>query len=50
MSLRLESSRLLTWRAAALKDNNKSYTKEAAMAKLSSSETSTFCAHQACKF
>lgn len=46
MSLRLESSRLLTWRAAALKDNNKSYTKEAAMAKLSSSETSTFCAHQ----
>ncbi|EFN71538.1 Short-chain specific acyl-CoA dehydrogenase, mitochondrial [Camponotus floridanus] len=46
MALRLESSRLLTWRAAQLKDNDKSYTKEAAMAKLSASETATFCAHQ----
>ncbi|KAF3429330.1 hypothetical protein E2986_05726 [Frieseomelitta varia] len=46
MALKLESSRLLTWRAAILKDNNKPYTKEAAMAKLSASETSTFCAHQ----
>jgi len=27
MALRLESSRLLTWRAAQLKDNDKSYTK-----------------------
>ena len=46
MALKLESSRLLTWRAATLKDNNKPYTKEAAMAKLSASETSTFCTHQ----
>ncbi|OAD57625.1 Short-chain specific acyl-CoA dehydrogenase, mitochondrial [Eufriesea mexicana] len=46
MALKLESSRLLTWRAAALKDRNKPYTKEAAMAKLSASETSTFCTHQ----
>ncbi|XP_053974395.1 short-chain specific acyl-CoA dehydrogenase, mitochondrial isoform X2 [Hylaeus volcanicus] len=46
MALRLESSRLLTWRAAAVKDSGKPYTKEAAMAKLSASETSTFCTHQ----
>ncbi|CAL1685501.1 unnamed protein product [Lasius platythorax] len=46
MALKLESSRLLTWRAAQLKDHGKSYTKEAAMAKLSASETATFCAHQ----
>ncbi|XP_011693800.1 PREDICTED: short-chain specific acyl-CoA dehydrogenase, mitochondrial [Wasmannia auropunctata] len=46
MALRLESARLLTWRAAQLKDNGKPYTKEAAMAKLSASETATFCAHQ----
>ncbi|XP_076303524.1 activator-recruited cofactor subunit 42 isoform X1 [Lasioglossum baleicum] len=46
MALKLESSRLLTWRAAVLKDNGKPYSKEAAMAKLSASETSTFCSHQ----
>ncbi|XP_078048122.1 activator-recruited cofactor subunit 42 isoform X1 [Augochlora pura] len=46
MALKLESSRLLTWRAAVLKDNGMPYTKEAAMAKLSASETSTFCSHQ----
>ncbi|KAF7400295.1 hypothetical protein HZH66_005479 [Vespula vulgaris] len=46
MALKLESSRLLTWRAAYLKDIGKSYTKEAAMAKLSASEAATFCAHQ----
>ncbi|KZC12531.1 Short-chain specific acyl-CoA dehydrogenase, mitochondrial [Dufourea novaeangliae] len=46
MALKLESSRLLTWRAAVLKDNGKPYGKEAAMAKLSASETSTFCSHQ----
>ncbi|XP_076224591.1 activator-recruited cofactor subunit 42 isoform X2 [Nomia melanderi] len=46
MALKLESSRLLTWRAAVLKDSGKPYTKEAAMAKLSASETSTFCSHQ----
>lgn len=46
MALKLESSRLLTWRAAVLKDNGLPYTKEAAMAKLAASETATFCAHQ----
>lgn len=47
MSLRVESSRLLTWRAAWLKDQGLNYTKEAAMAKLSASEAATFCSHQA---
>lgn len=47
MSLRIESSRLLTWRAAWLKDHGINYTKEAAMAKLSASEAATFCSHQA---
>ncbi|XP_076619484.1 activator-recruited cofactor subunit 42 isoform X1 [Colletes latitarsis] len=46
MALKIESSRLLTWRAAVLKDSGKPYTKEAAMAKLSASEASTFCTHQ----
>ncbi|XP_076176121.1 activator-recruited cofactor subunit 42 isoform X2 [Ptiloglossa arizonensis] len=46
MALKLESSRLLTWQAAVTKDSGKPYTKEAAMAKLSASETSTFCTHQ----
>jgi butyryl-CoA dehydrogenase len=47
MAMRLEASRLLTWRAASLKDAGAKYTKEAAMAKLSASETATFVAHQA---
>ncbi|KAL5274105.1 ACADS.2 family protein [Megaselia abdita] len=47
MALSVESARLLTWRAAWLKDNKKPYTKEAAMAKLSASESATFCSHQA---
>ncbi|CAH1392881.1 unnamed protein product [Nezara viridula] len=46
MALKIESSRLLTWRAAALKDEGNKYTKEAAMAKLSASETATFVSHQ----
>ncbi|XP_008547611.1 short-chain specific acyl-CoA dehydrogenase, mitochondrial [Microplitis demolitor] len=46
MALRLESARLLTWRAAHLKDTNKPFTKEAAMAKLAASEAATFCSHQ----
>ncbi|XP_050302192.1 short-chain specific acyl-CoA dehydrogenase, mitochondrial isoform X2 [Anthonomus grandis grandis] len=46
MALRLESARLLTWRAAWLKDNKKPYIKEAAMAKLAASETATFNSHQ----
>ncbi|GLV32095.1 Activator-recruited cofactor subunit 42 [Carabus blaptoides fortunei] len=47
MALRLESARLLTWRAAWLKDQHKPYTKEAAMAKLAASEAATYCSHQA---
>lgn len=46
MSVGVESARLLTWRAAWLKDNKKPYTKEAAQAKLAASEAATFCAHQ----
>ncbi|XP_017779452.1 PREDICTED: short-chain specific acyl-CoA dehydrogenase, mitochondrial [Nicrophorus vespilloides] len=46
MSLQLESARLLTWRAAWLKDNHKPYTKEAAMAKLAASEAATLLSHQ----
>lgn len=47
MALTVESSRLLLWRAAWLKDHGESYTKEAAMAKLAGSEAATYCAHQA---
>ncbi|XP_053313236.1 short-chain specific acyl-CoA dehydrogenase, mitochondrial [Spea bombifrons] len=47
MALALESARLLTWRAAMLKDNRKPYTKEAAMAKLAASEAATQISHQA---
>ena len=47
MALRLEAARLLTWRAASLKDAGLKYTKEAAMAKLAASEAATFVSHQA---
>jgi len=47
MALRIDGARLLTWRAASLKDAGGKYTKEAAMAKLAASETATFVAHQA---
>jgi len=47
MATQLESARLLTWRAAALKDQGAKYTKEAAMAKLAASEAATFVSHQA---
>lgn len=47
MALRVESARLLTWRAAVLKDQKQPFSKEAAMAKLAASETATFNAHQA---
>ena len=46
MAVRLEQSRLLIYKAAALKDAGRPITKEAAMAKLSASETATFVAHQ----
>jgi len=42
-----DSARLLTWRAAQLKDAGEKYTREAAMAKLAASEAATMCAHQA---
>ena len=41
MACQLESARLLTWRAAAYKDEGRNYTKEAAMAKLVASEAAT---------
>ncbi|KAM9735323.1 LOW QUALITY PROTEIN: short-chain specific acyl-CoA dehydrogenase, mitochondrial [Menidia menidia] len=47
MAVALESARLLTWKAALLRDSQKPFTKEAAMAKLAASEAATFCAHQA---
>jgi butyryl-CoA dehydrogenase len=47
MAMRVECARLLTWRAATLKDQGAKYTKEAAMAKLAASEAATFVAHQA---
>ncbi|XP_078362565.1 short-chain specific acyl-CoA dehydrogenase, mitochondrial-like [Oculina patagonica] len=46
MELKLESARLLTWKAAMLKDAGENYTKEAAMAKLAASEAATFISHQ----
>jgi len=39
MATKIEASRLLVYRAAMLKDSNKRFTKEAAMAKLFASET-----------
>ncbi|KAK4813258.1 hypothetical protein QYF61_019061 [Mycteria americana] len=47
MAVALEGARLLTWRAAMLKDNGKPFTKEAAMAKLAASEAATAISHQA---
>ncbi len=52
MATRLEAARLLTWRAAWLKDRAREnpklrYTREAAEAKLFASETATFVTHQA---
>ena len=46
MAVQIESARLLMYRAAALKDIGRPYTKEAAMAKLAASEAATYCAHQ----
>lgn len=47
MAMRIEASRLLVYQAAVLRDADKPFTKEAAMAKLYASETATFAAHQA---
>lgn len=47
MATRVSAARLLTYRAAWLKDNNQPCTKEAAQAKLFSSETSNFVTNKA---
>ncbi|KAI5099787.1 short-chain specific acyl-CoA dehydrogenase, mitochondrial [Silurus meridionalis] len=47
MSVAIESARLLTWKAAMLRDGKKLYSKAAAMAKLAASEAATFVSHQA---
>lgn len=47
MAVARDSARLLTWRAAQMKDRGERYVREAAMAKLAASEAATMCAHQA---
>lgn len=47
MALRLDAARLLTWRAATLRDAGRPYTLEASMAKLDASRCADFCAKEA---
>jgi len=47
MATKVEASRLLTLQAAYIKDTGQRFSKEAAMAKLMSSETAVFCADRA---
>jgi alkylation response protein AidB-like acyl-CoA dehydrogenase len=47
MRTRIEAARLLTWRAAALKDRGERASAECSMAKLFASETANFCAYEA---
>ncbi|GFU08893.1 short-chain specific acyl-CoA dehydrogenase, mitochondrial [Nephila pilipes] len=47
MELRLEAARLLTYKAARLRDRGVKFTKEASLAKLAASEAATFVSHQA---
>ncbi|CAH0551790.1 unnamed protein product [Brassicogethes aeneus] len=47
MALKLESARLLVWRAAALCDQPERSTKGSSMAKLAASEAATFVSHSA---
>jgi len=47
MRTRVEAARLLTWRAAKLKDAGERGSAEACMAKLFASETANFCAYEA---
>uniref|UniRef100_A0A6M2DRI3 Short-chain specific acyl-CoA dehydrogenase, mitochondrial n=1 Tax=Xenopsylla cheopis TaxID=163159 RepID=A0A6M2DRI3_XENCH len=47
IALRLESARLLTWKAAALKDEGKRSTKYSSMAKIAASQCASFAAHTA---
>ena len=46
MAVRIESARLLMYKAAAQKDAGQPFSKHAAMAKLAASETATYVAHQ----
>lgn len=45
MSLKIESARLLTWKAAVLKDSGLQSTKNSSMAKWAASECSNFVTH-----
>jgi butyryl-CoA dehydrogenase len=47
MRTRIEAARLLTWRAAAMKDAGERASAECSMAKLFASETANFCAYEA---
>jgi butyryl-CoA dehydrogenase len=47
MKTRIESARLLTWRAAYLKGAGQRASLECSMAKLAASETANFCAYEA---
>jgi alkylation response protein AidB-like acyl-CoA dehydrogenase len=47
MATRIESARLLVYRAARMKDAGVNFSREASMAKLAASETAMFCAHAA---
>ena len=47
MECRIQAARMLTYRAAYLKDQGERYTKEAAIAKLCASETATWAADEA---
>lgn len=46
MSAAVEAARLLTYQAAWLYDQGRPYTREAAIAKLSASETATYCVNE----
>jgi butyryl-CoA dehydrogenase len=46
MYARIETSKLMTYKAACLKDAKKSYTMESAMAKLLATEAATYVSHQ----
>lgn len=47
MAMRIDAAKLLTYRAAWLKDQGQPHGREAAMAKLASSTTANFCAKEA---
>lgn len=47
MATRLDAARMLTWRAAWMKDQKQRHSKESAMAKVYASEAATFITHQA---